>query len=612
MIERLPFIPYPPIERHGVIGDRRTAALVAADGTLDWLCLPDYDGACLFGVLLDAERGGFWRCGPAVPSLGQQHYLEESAALVTTWETSSYALELTDSLAWPQDERPKGQDAARVVLRRLRCARGEVACGITLRPRSNFQRAASVLTVEGGLQLRVGSHRLGIWSSHPLQQDPTGAHAFFRLHAGEEAWAVLSYSGAPADWSQARAQRVLQESMRYWQTCLGNLTYRGPRQEQVRRSALVLHLLSYMPEGSLVAAPTTSLPERLGGDRNYDYRFAWVRDASLSLAVLSLLGDTETATRYLDWLCTLGSLTDAPLQVVYGLSGGLDLEEHEQSSASGYRGSRPVRVGNRAYLQQQHGSLSYLADCAELHQALGGAWHATYWHKLIKPCADYTVRTWHQPDSGIWELPTVAHYVSSKVMAWVTLDRAIKIARRTGHASETAPWEEASREIHAEVMERGWSEQLGAFRQHYDGNGLDAATLLIPVMGFLPANHPRVVSMVRRIEESLAIDGCVYRFHPNETPGYSGMPPLGEFEGAFLPCTFWLATTYALQGRVQDAEAVLARVERIAGGLFLLAEELDPRSGSFLGNTPMLFSHMEYVRAVMALAQARKQEGRPQ
>jgi GH15 family glucan-1,4-alpha-glucosidase len=612
MIERLPFIPYPPIEKHGVTGDRRTAALVAADGTLDWLCLPDYDGACLFGALLDAQRGGFWRCGPAVRTLGQQHYLEESAALLTTWDTTSYALELTDMMAWPQDERPKGSDDARVVLRRLRCTRGEAACGITLRPRSNFQRAASVLEVEGGLQLRVGSHRLGIWSSHPLQQDPTGAHAFLRLHTGEEAWIVLTYGGAPAGWSQPQAQRILQESMRYWQNCLGNLTYQGLRQKQVRRSVLFLHLLSYMPEGSLVAAPTTSLPERLGGDRNYDYRFAWVRDASLSLAVLSLLGDTETATRYLDWLCTLGSLTDAPLQVAYGLSGGLDLEEHEMGSACGYRGSRPVRVGNRAYLQKQPGSLGYLADCAELHQALGGSWHETYWQKLMKPIADYTARTWRQPDNGIWELPTAAHYVSSKVMAWVTLDRAIKIARRTRHASETAQWEQARREIHAEVLERGWSERLGSFRQHYDGESLDAASLLIPVTGFLPANHPRVLSTVRRIEESLMIDGVVYRFHPNETPGYSGMPPLGEFEGAFLPCTFWLATTYALQGRVQEADKVLAQVERIAGGPFLLAEEVDPRTGSFLGNIPLLFSQMEYVRAVVALSQARQQESKPQ
>ncbi len=604
MIERLPFIPYPPIERHGVIGDRRTAALVAADGTLDWLCLPDYDGSSLFSVLLDAGQGGFWRVGPVAPALGQQRYLEESAALVTTWSADGYALELTDAMAWPEDERPREVEDQRVVLRHLRCTRGEVACGLLIRPRTDFRRAASVLHVPQGLQMRVGSHRLGLWASRPVQVDPTGAHAFFRLHAGEDAWAVLSYGGAPEEWNEEKAYLALRAAMTYWQNCLGNLTYQGPRQAQARRSALVLHLLSYAPDGSLVAAPTTSLPERLGGSRNYDYRFAWVRDASLSLAALSLLGDTDTATRYLDWLCGLGSLTDAPLQVAYGLSGGMDLEQHDLPDLAGYRGSQPVREGNRAYLQQQRGSLGYLVDCAELHLAEGGSWREDYW-QLIKKIAANTVATWRAPDSGIWELPAQAHYVSSKVMDWVTLDRAIKIAQRTGHQAEIALWRQVMSEIHAEVMERGWSERLGSFRQHYDGEGLDASTLLIPVLGFLPAKHPRVVSMVRRIVESLSIDGFVYRFHPAETPGYEDSSlPMGEFEGAFLPCTFWLATTYIMQGQSQAADELLSRAEAIAGDLGLFAEEVDPRTSTFLGNTPLLFSQMEYVRAIVALAKA--------
>ncbi|HEU5200183.1 MAG TPA: glycoside hydrolase family 15 protein, partial [Ktedonobacterales bacterium] len=281
--------------------------------------------------------------------------------------------------------------------------------------------------------------------------------------------------------------------------------------------------------------------------------------------------------------------------------------EHEQPEACGYRGSAPVHEGNRAYQQQQRGSLGYLVDCAELHQAAGGSWNERYWEKLIKPIADYIVRAWREPDSGIWELPAQAHYVSSKVMDWVTLDRAVKIARRTGHNTETAQWEQTMRQIHTEVMERGWCEQLGSFLQHYDGKGLDASTLLIAVTGFLPTNHPRVISMVKRVEEALVIDRFVYRFQPEETPGYAGGPPLGEFEGAFLPCTFWLATTYAMQGRVADANDVLSQAEQIAGDLLLFAEEVDPRTGSFLGNTPLLFSQMEYVRAIVALSKAREQ-----
>src|SRR5579859_5427164 len=600
MHERLPFIPYPPIEQHGVIGDRRTAALVAADGTLDWLCLPDYDGESLFASLLDARKGGYWRFGPAIPAPGHQRYLEESAALVTTWAARESELELTDLMAWPQDERPSSTSDSRVVLRRLRCVRGEGACSLLIYPRTNFVRAASVMQVSGGLELRVGGYRLGLWSTQPLQVDATGAHAYFRLRAGEEAWAIITQGEWPEAWSLPRAQSALRETMDYWQHSLDNLSYEGPRRAQARRSAMVLHLLNYAPDGSLVAAPTTSLPERIGGHRNYDYRFAWVRDASLSLAALSLLGDTDTATRYLDWLTGLGSLTDMPLQPMYGLSGGLDLEEHERTDAYGYRGSQPVREGNRAYLQHQRGSLGYLIDCAELHLREGGSWKESYW-ELIRKVADYMAANWQRPDSGIWELPAEAHYVSSKVLDWVGLDRAIKIAERTGHQRETDGWQRVMRQMYAEVMERGWSERLGAFRQHYDGEGLDASVLLIPVTGFLPSDHPRVISTVKRIEEALMIDGFVYRFQPGETPGY-GDVPVGEFEGAFLPCTFWLATTYAMMGRLDDADEILAQAERVAGDVGLFAEEVDARTGHFLGNTPLLFSQMEYVRSIVTLA----------
>ncbi|HEU5370340.1 MAG TPA: glycoside hydrolase family 15 protein, partial [Ktedonobacterales bacterium] len=244
-------------------------------------------------------------------------------------------------------------------------------------------------------------------------------------------------------------------------------------------------------------------------------------------------------------------------------------------------------------------------DCAELHLRAGGSWHAGYWN-LVRKVVDFIAATWRMPDSGVWELPAEAQYVSSKVLDWVALDRGIKIARRLGHSQEVSRWSQARGEVYADVMEKGWSERLGAFRQHYNGEGLDASALLIPVTGFLHAHHPRVLSTVRRIEEALMIDGFVYRFQPGKTPGYEDMP-VGEFEGAFLPCTFWLATTYAMQGRVQDASDILAQAERIAGDLGLFAEEVDPRTGSFLGNSPLLFSHMEYVRAIVALANAQEQ-----
>jgi GH15 family glucan-1,4-alpha-glucosidase len=401
-------------------------------------------------------------------------------------------------------------------------------------------------------------------------------------------------------WTIRRCGDVLNETLTYWQGWVDHLTYTGPRSDWVRRAAVTVHLLGDAPAGSLVAAPTTSLPERIGGGWNADYRFTWVRDASLSVAALALLGDTETARRYIDWVCGLGSATEAPLQVVYRIDGGTDLSQTERRELHGFRGSQPVRVGNHAYLQHQLGSFGYFADCALIYLEQGGTWREEYWQMVCR-AADYTAAVWHRPDNGIWELPSVQHYVSSKVMSWVTLERTVKIAERLGRPEKVAHWRAVMAEIHAEVMRRGWSEHLHAFRQRYGTDTLDASALLIPVMGFLPADHPRVAATVARIASCLTLNGYVYRFHPGETPGVEHLP-LGEFEGAFLPCTCWLATAYAKAGRLEAAEVVLARVEHLADELGLLAEGVDARSGTFLGNFPLLFSQIEYIRAVMELA----------
>lgn len=602
MARRLSFIPYPPIERHGVIGDRRTAALVAADGTLDWLCLPDYGRTVVFGALLDAGRGGYWHLGPATPTLGHQRYLGESAVLTTRWETGEAALELTDAMAWPDDDRDADDRSRRVVLRRLRCTRGAAACVLALYPRRDFDSMKSAAMPHGGL-FDLDSQTLGLWASRPLAIEPDGAHAAFRLGAGEEIWAVLAWNESSEVWSVQRAERALAETLDYWRDWMGELTYAGPRADRVRRSALTVHLLGYAPAGSLVAAPTSSLPERIGGDLNWDYRYAWVRDASLSMAVLSLLGQTRAAQRYMDWLASLNSATDSPLQVVYRVNGRTDLPEQQRHDLAGYRGSLPIRFGNRAAGQRQLDSLGYLVDCALIYLQHGGEWHDAHW-EMVRRAADYTMATWRQPDSGIWELPVQAHYVSSRVMSWVALERAITIAERTGHAQETNAWRAALGVIHADVMEHGWSARLGAFRQRYGSEALDASVLLIPVMGFLPPDHPRVAATAKRIEESLTIDGFVHRFLASETLGSEQTLPLGEFEGAFLPCTFWLATTYAMMGEVEKAEAILARAEGIAGDVGAFAEEVDARSRTFLGNTPLLFSQVEYVRAVLVSGRA--------
>lgn len=597
------FTPYPAIAQHGVIGDRRTAALIAADGTLDWLCLPDYDGQPVFGTLLDTERGGWWRLGPSEVRLGAQRYLPHTALVLTTWRAPGYELELTDAMAWPEEQRPPEREAARVVIRRLRCVYGRAACVMPWHPADGFG-PAQIQEHNGLRSYRTSAGLMTLAVSSLLRKDRALQGAPFFLGEGEEAWAVLTLGEKdPTNWTDESLARALDETTAYWRRWLRTITYAGPRVERVERSALTVHLLSHVPTGSLVAAPTNSLPERIGGDRNYDYRYAWIRDASLSLAIVAVLGDRHAAKRYMDWIATLGSSTDSPLQVLYRLDGTTDVSQSERQDLAGYRQSRPVHVGNHAFAQRQHDSLGYFIDCAAIYLEQGGEWREAYWH-LIERIAAYVIRTWDQPDSGIWELATEQQYVSSKVMSWVALERAVKIGGRLGRGEQVPQWRAVMKTIHDDVMERGWSPRLNAFRQRYEADTLDASVLLIPVMGFLPANHPRVLSTVDRIADTLTRDGLVYRFDPQELPEPSPLP-LGTFEGTFLPCTFWLATAYAMAGRIEHADALLKRAELMTGDLGLFAEEADGHSPAFLGNMPLVFAQVEYVRAIMELAKAR-------
>lgn len=599
-------IPYPAIARHGIVGDRRTAALVAADGTIDWLCLPEYDGQPIFGSLLDHERGGHWRIGPVTPAHGEQRYAARTASLVTTWRVDGGRLELTDTMAWPADDRPSDLHAKRVLLRRLRCTRGRAQCRSEYRPRWDFDRVAYTVGADGEATFAAGEISMRLWSQRPHElTPPDGACSSFELRSGDEFWAVLDAGGDAAPWSAERARELMADAEQFWRRWSRTLPPLGKQAARVRRSAILVHLLSYAPAGSLVAAPTTSLPERLRGDTNFDYRYAWIRDASLSLAILSMVHGTGGAESYMNWLGRLGSSTEAPLQIVYGIRGETNLSQCERNDLHGYRGSRPIRVRNHAYEQSQHDSLGYLNDCVQIYLEQGGRWKPEYWD-LVRRSADYTAAHWHEPDNGIWELSMRRQWVSGKVMSWVALERAVRVAEKLGHDDGSVRhWRNVMPRIHSDVMERGWSDRIGSFRQHYDADGLDAAALLIPVMGFLPADDPRVSSTIERIEESLAIDGLVHRFDPRSTPGVESDLPVGEFEGAFLPCTFWLATAHAKAGRPGRAEQILRRAESAAGPLGLFAEALDARTGELLGNAPLLFSQIEYVRAITETMKAK-------
>ncbi len=398
---------YPPIAELGVVGDRRTAAVIDSAGTVQWFCLPAYDGIPIFGRLLDREGGGYWRLGPANGIAGSQAYVEASNVLVTHWRSSEGELELTDAMPWPGDTRPAADAGRRVLLRRLRCRRGAVHCVMEIAPRDDFGAGPVISPVTGGLQLRLAGQALGLWTLAPVAPTEEGVAAAFTLSAGEEFWAVLGAGEDPAGWCVEAAGEALEATVRYWREWCGRYRRQGKQNDRVTRSALAIELLSFAPTGALVAAATSSLPERIGGNRNYDYRYAWIRDASMAIATMSVLGDVETAERYLSWLSRLGSSTKMPLQVLYRVTGGTDVRQRERKGLAGYCGSSPVRFGNHAYRQRQIDCFGYLADCAAIYLIEGGRWRPEY-GRLIRRIADYTVKNWRKPGNGIWELAATA------------------------------------------------------------------------------------------------------------------------------------------------------------------------------------------------------------
>ncbi len=575
-------IPYAPIRQHGVIGDRRTAALVAADGTVDWMCAPDYASEPLFAALLDAEKGGHFRFSPRTRRWGTQRYIDDTAVLQTQFLVEGGEVIATDAMILPDDTRVDAETSHRVIVRRLRAGGRRVPCSFDLRPFSS-----------GG--------PLDVFCSHAPATPQTSFE--FDLDPGEEAWAVVAHGG-PKGWSSDRARLALEDTVQRWRRWTAGLRADGKRRTQIIRSLITIRLLGYAPSGALVAAPTTSLPERIGGTWNADYRFAWVRDSSLSLEALARHGDGQAAKQYLDWLVQLRPGKHAPLQVVYGVNGETNLKQRDQKELSGYRESAPVRFGNRAFEQKQLGIAGFLIDCVRAYREHGGQWDPRYFD-LVTRMADYTARHWDEPDNGIWELTTQRHRVASRVMSWVALDRATSLARTLGHDERATSWQGAMQRIRDEVGSRGYDERRECFRQTFEGDAIDASALLIPVFRFLPGTDPRVNATIDRIADELTINGWVHRFDPCESDVDSSKA-MGDFEGSFVPCTCWLATAYAEAGRVEEGEAVLAQIDHALGPLGLLPEGIDARTGEFLGNYPLLFSHAEYVRAAIELERARR------
>ena len=598
---------YRPIRDYALIGDAHTAALVSSDGSIDWLCWPRFDSPALFCRLLDKDKGGHFRLGPASShAAASRAYVEGTNVLATVFSTDGGRFRLTDLMPVERlNVSHEGEDIASHyrVLRLIEGLSGEAEVEVSFRPTFDYARAEAIFHLyEGGVVARNGRKALALSCPSSFRESPSGGvTARFTVAAGQRVWVALTYF-ADADAlthavPQFDADLELEQTLEYWREWSDTCPYRGPYEQLVRRSALVLKLLTYEPTGALVAAPTTSLPEEIGGVRNWDYRFTWLRDSSLILYALQLLGYHEEATDFFGWLDGLCIPCGNELQIMYRIDGGSHLPERTLERLEGYRGSRPVRVGNGAFGQKQLDIYGEVIDAAYLyHERMRQPVRPQLWDAL-RYMADQTVARWREPDHGIWEVRGgPRHFLYSKLLCWVALDRVVRMAAGGGLPGDAALWASTREEIRAAILDEGYDEKLGAFTQAFGEQALDACALVIPQVGFLPPTDPRVVSTVRLIRERLTSHGLVYRYLSDD-----GLP---GGEATFALCSFWLVDCLAEAGRTDEARELFERIVGYANDLGLLAEEIDPVSGELLGNYPQGFTHLGLIRSALHIAKA--------
>jgi GH15 family glucan-1,4-alpha-glucosidase len=603
---------FPRISWYGFLSDCHAGALVSPDGSIEWLCLPTFDSPSVFGSLLD-RAAGFWRLGPpGLEAPVSRRYEPGTNLLETTWMTGSGWIVVRDALTFgdwrpdndlePHRRPPPDDEAEHVLVRTVECLQGEVDLEMICQPvcdygakQVDWQRRGdsgtdAELTHEGLSLILTGDLPLGI--------DGPDARARHRMRAGEVRYSALSWGPAPLPPSSAEdCAKRLQRTVDFWRRWLETGSFPDhPWRNFLQRSALVLKGLSYEPTGAMLAALTTSLPETPAGERNWDYRYTWIRDATFTLWALHTLGFDYEATDFMLYLSDIyraGAEEAHPgLQIMYGIRGEKDLSERTLDHLSGYEGARPVRIGNAAYSQRQNDVYGALLDSVYIHTKVQDHLPHEMWEALTAQ-VETAIEVWQQPDQGIWEARgEPKHYVSSKLMCWVAVDRGRRLAERIGDEDRAAQAEKIADQIRADILERGVSER-GVFRQHYDTDALDASTLLVPLLRFLPPKDKRVINTVEAIHEELTVDGLVLRYRVDETD--DGLQ--GE-EATFLICSFWLVSALSEIGEPQKARDMCERLLLSAGPLGLYAEELDPRSGRHWGNFPQAFTHLALINAV--------------
>ena len=586
-----------PIEDYGLIGDCETAALVGRDGSIDWLCWPRFDSGACFAALLGDPSNGRWKIAPSEPEVKRRWgYLPNSLILETRYETATGIACVVDFMP------PRAADSN--LVRLVTCLSGEVELDCELIVRFGYGRTLPWVSHldDGALSATAGPDRVVLRTPVDLQPRDMTTVARFSLAAGESAPFVLSYGASHLPPPPAiDAHQALAEAEAFWRDWSERGDVSGPYAEPIRRSLITLKALTHAPTGGVVAAPTTSLPEKFGGVRNWDYRFCWVRDATLTLLALMNAGYFEEAAAWRDWLLRAVAGSPDQMQIMYGLAGERRLTEWIADWLPGYEGASPVRIGNSAHEQFQLDVYGELMDA--LHQARKGGLpsSAPAW-ALQRLLVAHVERVWEQPDEGLWEVRgDRRHFTFSKVMAWVAIDRAIKGVEQFGLEGDLDRWRPLRQRMHEQICARGFDATRNTFTQSYGAPELDASLLLLAEVGFIAADDPRYRGTVEAVERDLLRNGFLLRYDTGTTQ--DGLPP---GEGAFLACSFWLVDAWLMIGRRPDAEALFERLLSVRSDLGLLAEEFDPRAGRLCGNYPQAFSHIGLINAAFNLTRAAK------
>jgi alpha,alpha-trehalase len=601
-----------PIGDYAMLSDCSSAALVGTDGSIDWLCLPRFDSPALFSRLLDPDAGHF-SIAPTAPYTVTRAYVPGTLVLETTFTTDDGVVRLTDALAFPEGQRGHnlGKDSPHELLRSVEGVSGEVELALELAPRPEYGLVHPLFRqTEDGGRTFGGHSPIVIRTGARVRVEGPTMTGTFTVSEGQEIGFAMRW--APADVSDPTATnpgdvRVrIDDVIAGWQSWEAEHDiYEGPNKELVRFSARVLKGLTYRPTGAIVAAATTSLPEDVGGERNWDYRYAWIRDASLTMEALYIGACSDEAVDFASFMTSSaggGHGIDHSLQIMYGIGGEHDLSERELGHLRGWRDSKPVRVGNGAWNQTQLDVYGELLNVIALYREQLGELHPEIQH-FAAQLADAAAANWMSKDAGMWEMRgEPRHHLSSKVLCWTALDRAVQLAPHLGEYAKAEEWAAERDKIREAVLERGWSEQRQAYAQSFDSDELDAAQLLMPLVGFLPATDPRMRSTIDAIADELTEDGLVLRYRNVEGLNADGLT--GE-EGTFVICSFWLVSCLAQAGEVERAQALFDQLVGYANDVGLLAEEIDTRNDELLGNVPQAFSHIGLIIAASHLDRAR-------